>query len=462
MREKSFYMKRLLIGFVILILLGIIGVFWHFYPQFAIANGYVAKKICTATLASDRKQSDVENQDLYFSILTMVSSEVDKENQQVTSALFGMSPRVCICRRGIGCILLDGKDDFNTTFPETTPPIVADDQVNWPYGNKELIAQTAGCDIVALKKAIDGAFDSGDQLSFKRTTSVVVIHRDTIVGERYFKTFDKHTPQLGWSMTKSLMNTFVGLMVKDSTLDIQTNNLFPEWKGDNRKDITLNNLLQMNSGLEWSEDYTTVSDATNMLYKAQDIAVIPLSKQLKYTRGSHWYYSSGTTNLISKLLRNVINDDKKYLTFLKTRLFNPLGMTSAFIETDESGTFIGSSYGYATARDWAKYGLLYLHDGIWNGSRLLPEGWTKYSASEANGSDGIYGAQFWLNKNSVEYPDVPADMYSANGFHGQYIIIIPSRDVVVVRLGTGEDGFDSNKFLKEVLAALPNKTLNKI
>ncbi|MBK9737863.1 MAG: serine hydrolase [Saprospiraceae bacterium] len=448
-------MKRKLIVLVVLLLLGFIGVLWHFYPQFAIANGYVAKKICTATLASDRIQTDVENQDLYFSILGKVSSNIDKNKNQVTSALFGMSPRVCVYRKGIGCILLDGKDDFNTTFPESIPPEMPDNRLNWPYGNQELVALTTGTNGIALKKAIDGVFDSGDNLSLIRTTSVVVIHRDTIVGERYFYTFDKTTPQLGWSMTKSLMNTFVGLMVKDSTLTIQKNNLFPEWSGDSRKDITLNNLLQMNSGLEWSEDYTTVSDATNMLYNAQDIATIPLSKPLKYTPESHWCYSSGTTNLISKLLRNVIHDDKKYLTYLKTRLFNPLGMTSAFIETDESGTFIGSSYGYATARDWAKYGLLYLHDGVWNGNRLLPEGWTKYSAMEAKGSDGVYGAQFWLNKDSSEYPDVPADMYSANGFHGQHVYIIPSRDVVVVRLGTGDEAFDGNTFLKEILAALP-------
>ena len=128
-------------------------------------------------------------------------------------------------------------------------------------------------------------------------------------------------------------------------------------------------------------------------------------------------------------------------------------MASAHLETDESGNYIGSSYCYATPRDWAKFGLLYLNDGVWNGKRILPEGWVEYSRKQASQSNGIYGAHFWQNHGNAAYQDVPEDLFSCNGYEGQYVFIIPSRDLVVVRMGLSET-FDVNKFLKEILKAI--------
>ncbi|HRO74512.1 MAG TPA: serine hydrolase, partial [Saprospiraceae bacterium] len=184
-------------------------------------------------------------------------------------------------------------------------------------------------------------FNSDDNLTTKQTTSILVIHNDTLVAERYAPPFDRNMSQLGWSMTKSWMNAYIGLLVKDSLTGIDKSNLFPEWQ-DERKDITLKNLLNMDSGLQWNEDYKTVSDATRMLYFSEDVSAIALSKPLTYSPGTHWYYSSGTTNLISKYIRNLSGKETDYLSYLKNRLFNKLGMTSAFIETDESGLLIGS------------------------------------------------------------------------------------------------------------------------
>ena len=437
---------------VLLLLLG--GVVWHFYPQLMIANGYAAKKICTCTLANGRDQDTAEKQHLYFSVLAFVKNEVDTINQQVKSSFLGLSPQIAQYRPGIGCILLDGNDDYHVAFPDQEV-VIANDSLFWPYGSKELIASTKGLDQKALLATVDDAFDVDGNIDVKRTTAVLVIHNDTLIAEKYAKTFHKDTPQLGWSMTKSFMNTYVGLLVNEKKLDIQQKGLFKEWQNDDRKDITLNDLLHMNTGLDWEENYAKVSDATNMLYKSENIAAIPLSKKIKHPIGTHWYYSSGTSNILSKFLRNYLNDDNHYLTYLKKNLFNPLQMSSTFIETDESGTLIGSSYGYGTPRDWAKFGLLYLHDGVWNGKRLLPEGWTTYTKEEAQGSNGIYGAHFWLNKNGIEYPDAPHDLYSANGYQGQFVFIIPSRNVVIVRMGTGGEAFDTNLFLKNILAAIP-------
>ncbi len=444
---------------ILLIFVTILGVGWYFFHQLKVANGYAAKIICTCTLANGRSKEIAEKQHLYFSILSLVNNDVDTINKEVKSSFWGLSTQVAQFRRGIGCILLDGKDDYNVRFP-FVDFVQETDTIAFPYGNREQLLSTKGLDKEALGKAVNEAFDIDGEINKKRTTAVLVIHSDTLVAEKYAKTFSKDTPQLGWSMTKSFMNTYVGLLVNEGKLNIKNNQLFKEWQNDERKNLTLNDLLHMNTGLEWEENYAKVSDATKMLYTSEDISTIALTKKLEHSIGTHWYYSSGTSNLISRYLRNHLNGDKDYHTYLKNNLFNPLLMASAFIETDESGNFIGSSYGYATPRDWAKFGLLYLHDGIWKGKRLLPVGWTAYTREEANGSNGKYGAHFWLNTNGVEYPDAPYDLYSANGFQGQYVFIIPSRNVVIVRMGTGGEGFDANLFIKNVLAAIPKNSTN--
>lgn len=425
---------------------------FYFFPQLAIATGYAAKKVCTCTYATGRELEEVEQNDLYFSILTLVDNELDIAKSSITSKLFGFSPKTAVFKPGIGCVLLDGKDDFNVRFPSTEKSNHSIDSI---FSFKQ--GTTKGVNKKLLLQTVNEAFDPNDALNQKRTTAVLVIHRDTLIAEEYAKPFAVNTPQLGWSMTKSMMNTFAGLLIQQGKMKTDQTHLFASWATDARKNISLTHLLQMNSGLSWDEDYTTVSDATKMLYSSEDVSTIPLSKSLEYEIGKTWYYSSGTTNLLSKYFRNILGDDRLYLTFLKEHLFDVLGMDSAFIETDETGTLIGSSYGYATPRDWAKYGLLYLYDGIWQGKRLLPEGWVAFSKESATGSNGIYGAQFWLNQNGVQYPDAPHDMLIADGYQGQFVFIIPSYDVVIVRMGTGGKEFDTNLFLKNILAAIPPK-----
>jgi CubicO group peptidase (beta-lactamase class C family) len=178
-----------------------------------------------------------------------------------------------------------------------------------------------------------------------------------------------------------------------------------------------------------------------------------LDNKLAFPVGEHWYYSSGTSNLISGYIRNQFNSIDEYLDFPYSALFNKIGMKSALIEIDESGNFIGSSYMYATAIDWAKFGLLYLNDGYIGDKQILPDGWVDFTTSETNTSEGIYGAHFWLNKRNMAYPDVPDDLFSANGYQGQRIFIIPSKDLIVVRLGLNSD-VDFNGLLKNIIDAL--------
>jgi CubicO group peptidase (beta-lactamase class C family) len=250
-------------------------------------------------------------------------------------------------------------------------------------------------------------------------------------------------------------NALIGILVKEGKLNINKPIRFKDWQNDNRKNITISNLMHMNSGLEWNEDYGNNSDVNNMLHKESNMGRFTLEKPLQYPIDSVWNYSSGSTNIVSLIIRETIGNDTEYYSFPRKALFNKLGMRSAIWEVDASGTFVGSSYLYATMRDYARFGLLFLNNGNWLGEQILPIGWVDYTTTIAKGSDGQYGAFFWLNRSGLDYPDVPRDMYCCRGHDGQYIYIIPSKELVVVRTGFSKKGwFDLNKFLSSIVNAV--------
>ena len=225
-----------------------------------------------------------------------------------------------------------------------------------------------------------------------------------------------------------------------------------EWQNDMRREITLDALLRMSSGLEFVEDYASPSDATRMLFGAKNAASVAIAAPAIAKPNEVWSYSSGTTNILQAIIRRQFSNHADYVAYPYQRLFSKLGMTSAVLESDASGVFVGSSFMYATARDWAKFGQLYLQDGVWQGERLLPEGWVRYSSTPTPKSNGVYAAQFWLNKND---PAFPQDAFMADGFEGQNVAIIPSKNVVIVRLGLSRGGaFDDNAFIKRIVSAL--------
>jgi len=236
-----------------------------------------------------------------------------------------------------------------------------------------------------------------------------------------------------------------------------------EWETDDRKNITLNNLLQASSGLEWSESYfVPTSSFHKMFIHSDDKAAFARGMALKNQPGEHFLYSSGTTLILSGIIRETVGDEY-YYKFPYERLFYKIGMNQAVMEPDASGTFVGSSYCYASALDWARFGLLYLNDGVWEGERILPEGWVKYTTTPATAAAmGEYGAQWWLNagaKNDPDrrkYPKIPVDAYWADGFEEQYVMVVPSSKLVVVRLGVSHNGFDIEKLVTGIMEALPD------
>jgi CubicO group peptidase (beta-lactamase class C family) len=291
---------------------------------------------------------------------------------------------------------------------------------------------------------------------------VVVVYKGQIIAEKYAEGFDPFTPQIGWSMSKSITNAMVGVMVKKRGFDIFAPAPIPEWKSSNdpRAKITTDQLLRMSSGLYWDENYSRESSATKMLYKSSDMGLYASSFDLDEEPDSAWYYSSGTSNILSRILRRELGED--YLEWPHKEIFSKLGVGSVVFEVDASNAYVGSSYIWASPRDWARLGLLYLNDGVWNGERILPEGWVDYSRTPTPKSEMLqYGAAFWLNAGDREnptdrrLPDCPRDIYSMNGYEGQRVFILPTQDMIVVRLGqTKKDDFDMNEFLSEIVQSV--------
>ena len=270
------------------------------------------------------------------------------------------------------------------------------------------------------------------------TLAQLVLHKGEVVSEFYGPEVTEQTTLISWSMAKSITHALVGIAQMDGLLHVDNNNLFPEWANDERRNITLQQLLEMRSGLSWVEDYvdSDASDVIDMLFGSgkDDNGGFAIAQPLASVPGAEWVYSSGTTNIVTRLIGNVLGDsDGSHANmehFMCTRLFDAIGM-QAEPKFDAAGTFVGSSYVFATAREFAKFGQLYLHDGMCDGKRILPEGWVDHARVQHVFDDetGLgYGAHWWT---------LPGERNSlvASGYEGQYIMVIPDRDLVVVRLG---------------------------
>ena len=453
--SKSSVGKRILRGVLILIGIMIIAVAVYLNSLLPIITGYAAKNLCSAVFVASRDPKDVESVDLNFSFIKFTKNSVNYEDKSVTSHfLWGRSK--AIFRPGFGVTLLrDIKEEKlkMIRYPSGADPGYSQDTIKWPLGDI-LPEKNTGIDTVKLneitKRLISENAYNGDAFAF------MVLHKGVPVAEAYKPKFNRKTRFLSWSMAKSFVNAMVGILVKQGKLDIQKPADVEEWNKDERSKITLNNLLQMQSGLKWNEDYGNRSDVTLMLHFESDMGHYAYDKPIAVPPGTLWYYSSGTTNIVSYLIRKQFNSDSAYYVFANNQLFNKIGMPDAIFEVDPSGARVGSSYLYATARDYARFGLLFENDGVFNGERILPEGWVKYSTSEATASKGLYGAFFWINRSKA-LPSAPEDMFACDGHDGQHIYILPTQDLVVVVLGfspSAKGGMNTDKLLKDILGTL--------
>ena len=446
-------MKKILKIIGVLVVIGCCYVGFTTYPKLDLISGYSAKSMASGHFIDHRPQEVIEKGDNDLELITLATNAINSSEKFTTASVYGLKERKAIYREGLGATLIN--DDFDSSKPYLVPKrTFVKNNLPFPYGNnepKDTVFETI--DYQKLNAVVANAFDKNEGKT-KRSRAVLVIYKDKIIAEKYAAGFTKNSNLLGWSMTKSLTSTMFGVLENQGKYNIYQPLPIDEWANDARKKITTNDLLHMNSGLEWEEKYDLISDATQMLFLAEDMTRSQLEKPAAFAPNTHWNYSSGTTNLLSGILRKQFKTHQEYLDFWYSAFIDKMGMHSMLVETDMTGNFVGSSYGWATARDWAKFGLLYLHKGNWNGEQILSEKWVDYTRTPTNTSEERYGAHFWLNKGG-KFKDVPSDMYYCSGFQGQMVAIFPSHDLVVVRLGLKEDpAFDFNGLLSGIVESL--------
>lgn len=446
-----------------LLVVALVGYAVYYLSQaLPIIAGYGAKNLCSCVFLAGRNPEQVIQQELGASLINLGTYQAHYEDSSATGSVFGLSKRKAIYRKGLGCTLVSEISEEELRKQQiavANKPSVNQDTIAWPDGNK--VIDSLFNKNEKVNAVVEAAFTESDIERPVNTRAVLVIHRGNLIAEKYAADFNQNTKLMGWSMTKTITNAIVGVLVKQGKLKVEDPAPVTEWANDERSKITLNNLMQASSGLAWEEVYAGASKATNMLFRKKDAGAFAAQSKVEVAPNTKWYYSSGTTNIISRITKQTIGE-VDYFTFPYQQIFNKIGAYSMTIEPDPSGTFVGSSFSYATARDWARFGLLFLRDGVWNNERIFPEGWVKYSTTSADAApQGEYGAQIWLNagnKNNPKdkrFPDVPNDMYLMDGFEDQCVVMVPSRDVVIVRLGLSQKrGFDTNGFVRDVLNAL--------
>ncbi|VTU29497.1 6-aminohexanoate-dimer hydrolase [Variovorax sp. SRS16] len=444
----------------------------HFSPGRAapVISGYLSHQLCSAVFVAGR------NPDRYYRdaieplagpVAVLTRFTVDREHGEVRATFAGLAESRAVYRPQFGCVNATGRASAGELSPpapsEATPPLLGAIAGAAPVQPTE----------PALVAALDHAFDETAQAPHRFTQAVVVIHKDRIVAERYASDVGVDTPLTGWSATKSVTNALIGILVRQGKLDIHARAPIAAWSDprDPRHAITIDQLLRMNSGLDMGQSLTasvlTAFDpSAQMIFVDADTAAVAQRAPLAYPPGTHWNYTNANTQLLSRIVRDQAGGTAAAtLGFARRELFDKLGMQHVTLEFDAAGTPIGASHMWASARDWARFGLLYLHDGVIDGQRILPAGWVDDSAAPTSGSEDFgYGAGFWTNRGpgaGARYRirhGMPVDAFMARGSNGQYVVIIPSEDLVIVRLGpawTPRDDMERvAQFTREVIEAL--------
>jgi CubicO group peptidase (beta-lactamase class C family) len=451
-------MKTLLriVAVLFLAVLALAGFLWLKPPALLrVGANYSAKIVCSNVFLAGRDPEEVLLSDVQapgIALLHLMRVRVDREHGVVHAGFLGLiGDGLAVARPGRGCTVLpDGRLNFTAIEPQRNPPKpgAQSQDALWPEGGS--VKTVASLDALLADDALAGP----------GARALLVIDHGRIVAERYAKGFDWATPLLGWSMTKSVMAGVVGLLVKDGKLKLDQTNFWPP--SDGRDHVRLADLLAMSSGLRFNESYGNVSDVTTMLYLQPDMAAFARSQPMLYPAGKVWSYSSGTALILSRIVADALGVGAP--EYIDQRLFEPLGITTATIEQDEQGTPVGSSYMYASARDWARYAQFLLQQGVWQGQALLPAGYVSMMATPVSASGGRYGqGQVWRWGSDPVTPGVnpdeefliPEDTFWMSGHDGQSIAIIRSRQLIIVRLGLTPDDlhYTPQALVKAVLEA---------
>lgn len=429
------------IGALVVLLLIIVagGAVWlSVYPPelLKVGDGYAAKIVCSNTFVAKRDPAVVLADDVQAPgnpALRLIRVSVDRDEGVVRARFLGMfAPNYALYRGALGCTTVpDGDLQAARSAVFLNRVKAPKNDALWPDG-----------DTVNLGQGEEGAklanIVANPDLAGPAMRAIVVVKDGHIVAESYGDGFSKATPLIGWSMTKTVNAAIIGRLMLTGRMSFDDQNLLPQWSDDARKDIKLSDLLAMESGLAFNEAYGSVSDVTRMLNLDPDTTSIAANARQVAAPGERFSYSSGTGTLLSRLWMNRLPNLSTAIAYPREAIFGPLGMYSAVFEADERGTFVGSSNLYANARDWARFGQFLLQDGVWKGSRLLPEGFVGAMRTPTTASEGVYSqVQAWLagpGGSNAQF-GLPADTFWMSGHDGQTVTIVPSANLVVVRMG---------------------------
>lgn len=451
-------MKKLLVSLVILIaailgyasLQGYTPVYLYHAP--GVASGIGAKLLCSAQyVAGQSRERAFDDLVQYSPVLEYLDVTYDEEARTVTASLFGLSERTASFQPGIGCAIdFPGYDQRESLTPRELPVLAS----RWPHGNRvESIDEAA--------QAVTDRMVARDNKEGLDTRALLILRDGEIIAESYARGAGPDTPLVGWSMTKSLTSVMLGNLEHRGLIDLQGSPGFEAWEDEERAAIRIPHLLTMTDGLAFSEEYDPGDDATAMLFTEPSASAYALRRPLIHEPGTHFNYSSGSAALLARLhhrhtggtLQSAYDDYIEHIAV-------PMGFQHATFEVDTAGVFAGGAYLYAPARDWARLGLLMLNEGVINGHRLVSRDWVE-RAVQPNGSENgpAYGYQWWLNRGGEElrWPDLPVDTIAAQGNREQQLMVMPSLDMVIVRLGwtSGPSGsYPSNEHFSELIEAL--------
>ncbi|MDP0926606.1 serine hydrolase [Paracoccus onubensis] len=431
--RKIWIILKWFIGILVTLMAGL-SVWLYVAPPdlIRVGSGYAAKIVCSNMFIAGRDPEAVLAKDVQapgHPLLRLMRVQVDASEGTVHAGLLGLFGNgLAVHRQGTGCAVVP---DDDLAAAARSSAAAESDQPDRPVM------------ITSEHPALAAALDD-PKLTGPDMRAVVVLRDGRIIGERYGAEGNVDQPLLGWSMTKTVTAALIGTLVREDMLSVADDALLPQWRKDDRAKITIADLLGMESGLAFNENYGSVTDVTRMLYLEPDMASVPAGKPLIAAPGEMFSYSSGTSVLLSRIWQNAFENPRDALDWPGKVLFGPLGMSTAVLETDARGTFAGSSYLYASARDWARFGQFLLNDGVWEGKRTLPAGWVDWMRTPTVASDGEYGRHVWLHgprtgqsrdkKPDADY-DIPDDAYWLLGHDGQTMTIIPSRDLVILRMG---------------------------
>ena len=425
-----------------------------------VGANYAAKIVCSNLFVAGRDAEEVLAVDVQapgHPLLRLMRVDVDAEAGTVRAGLFGViGGGLAVRRPGQGCSSVPAGGPGWLAEVAAPPPVASPPaDAPWPEGNRVE---------PPLDEALDAVLDD-PALTGPGMRAVVIVRDGAIVGERYADGFGPQTPLLGWSVTKTVTAALVGLAVREGRLDLDRPADFEGWDGDGRAAIAARPMMGMATDLEWNESYGSVSDVTRMLYLETDMAGFAAGKprdgESPQGVGDVFEYSSGTSVLLSRLWQGAFDDPAVAAAFPRAALFGPLGMASAVMEMDAAGTFVGSSYMYATARDWARFGQFMLQRGVWDGRPLLPVGFVDWMVTPHPASGGAYGnGHVWLRPANAwmggDNPELPEGGFYMNGHDGQSVNVIPSEGLVIVRLGLTptRERYKVARLIEAVIAAL--------